>query len=214
MPDQIVLLGEASDQSKKALAIFVTSKESSLFAQGFRDAIDKRIKELDEQRKEITRPLDAAKAAIMKLFNAPIIALDDVKRSVDKKILEFVEEQDRLVRLAQKKLDDDAEKKRKSDMEIAERAAAKGDDKKAQKFAERAESHVSPLLVSEPARAKGTGFRVVWKFRIKDRTKVTLMIPDEPKIGDLVRKLQKDAQPFVGEGVEIYSERIIAGSRS
>ena len=206
----------AAQQLDEVSRMTVTSREGSLYAQGFRAGISSKIKELDEQRKKLTRPLDQVKKQIMDLYGGPIGDLESVLVGVDRKILEYQRELDRLAHEQQRKLNEEAERKRLADQEIADRARAKGDEKKADKFEERAQTHVAAVVIAEPAKAAGVQFRELWKFEVIDKAALPELYKcaDEKGIGTLVRSLGRDASLVLGKGVRIWSEKILASGRT
>jgi hypothetical protein len=68
--------------------------------------------------------------------------------------------------------------------------------------------YVPPVVVQkEVPKVQGMSFRTIWKFRIVDGTKIprNYMIPDEVKIGQVVRALKKESNI---PGIEVYEERV------
>ncbi len=63
----------------------------------------------------------------------------------------------------------------------------------------------------EAPKADGVSARFVTKYRIIDARKITaaFMMPDEKKIGQIVRSMGADAARLVG-GIEVYEEPVIA----
>ena len=207
---------EAPKFLEEANAFAVKSAEDSQFAQRARAEINAEIKRLNDKRFELTRPLDKIKADIMSLFSAPITTLQAALRLYDRKILDYNQERERLRRAEQAKLDAQARAERERLQKIADAAAAKGQEGKAEIFQERAAAVVAPILQKEPPRAAGVSFRKVWAFRIKNPDKINapFMAPDEVKIGKLVRSMGLEAAPIIGEGVEIFEQESIASRSS
>ncbi len=85
--------------------------------------------------------------------------------------------------------------------------------------AEAAEAVIEkPLPVPAPAppppvrRPSGISVRKAWAFRVLDPSKIKpeYMIPDEKKIGQVVRAMGAQAAAMIGEGVEIYEKEIVS----
>ncbi|HEU01364.1 hypothetical protein LCGC14_1749190 [marine sediment metagenome] len=75
---------------------------------------------------------------------------------------------------------------------------------------------VVPVVSAPPPeepKADGVSARFVTKYRIIDARKITaaFMMPDEKKIGQIVRSMGVDAARLVG-GIEIYEEPVIAAA--
>jgi len=196
--------------------IKVIDPTSSKFAQEFRNGIAAKVKELNEQRMTITRPLDESKANTIALFRGPILRLETVIAQVDNQILEFNKRERLRAAEAQRKVDEDAAKERARLQEIADRAHEKGQHSKAEKFQERAVSIVAPIVEPRIGKASGTSFRTNWTYRIKDIDKIDrkYMIPNEIMIGQICRSLKKSASEILGPGIEVYSEESIGGART
>lgn len=94
---------------------------------------------------------------------------------------------------------------------IEDKAAAK-----VEKFEERAETTVAPVVQTAAPKVAGVSQRDNWTFRITDPTKINaqFMTPDTAKIGKLVKSLKREARSLIGDGVEIYNEPVIASSRA
>ncbi len=73
-----------------------------------------------------------------------------------------------------------------------------------------------PVMVAPPPevpKSQGTSARMVTKFRIIDASAIgrAYLVPDDKKIGQLVRAMGADAERLVG-GIEVYEEPVIAAS--
>lgn len=95
-----------------AESLVITTSEDSVIAQEARANINTKIKTLDEARKTLTRPIDAAKKVIMDFFGGPIALLEQAKSAIDKKVLTFEDEQEQIRKEAQRKLDEAAQRER------------------------------------------------------------------------------------------------------
>lgn len=72
-----------------------------------------------------------------------------------------------------------------------------------------------PLTVRTP-KADGTSVRMLKKYRLLDPSKLSrdFLIPDDDKIGKLVRAVGKDAEEMVGKGaIQYYEEPSIASRK-
>jgi len=80
-----------SDAKKFAASITITvaTEEQCSAAGEILQKIKKRLKELDEMRRAITKPLDEAKKKIMTLFKDPTGQLEEIEMKIKKAILDF-----------------------------------------------------------------------------------------------------------------------------
>ena len=190
----------------------IRTAEDSGQAQILRAAVNGEIKRLEAERLGITRPLDESKARIMALYRQPLSLLKDALDAYGAKILRYNSEQERIRAEAQAKLDREAAQERARILESAKRAIEKGQENKAQTLEARAAAVVAPIIRTDAPKVAGTQFREVWKFRIRDAGKINahFTMPDETRIGMIVRSMKADAPSVVGEGLEVYAEKIIA----
>jgi hypothetical protein len=243
---------EAMTMVTYAKSFTIESASDSVKAQEARQDIVTRAKTLDEKRKSMTRPIDAAKKAIMDFFAPTIGHLNDAVVILDRKLVGWEELQKRIRLDAQRKEDERAAAERRrlqaiaeaaahkaaaeaaAKREAAEKAAAEGRAAEAAKlraqaasveerglakveaFESRAATVVSTIVQADTAKAAGVSFREVWRWRLVDLKRVndTFKKEDEVKINKVVASLKQDAISVVGEGIEVYSERIVASRRA
>jgi hypothetical protein len=109
-------------------AFKINSPEQSVIAQTARGKLNTRIKELDEERLGITRKIDAAKEAVMSLFRGPRAKFVEALQLFDKKILAYDDDQKRIQREAQAKVENDARIERERLQAIADETQRKADE--------------------------------------------------------------------------------------
>lgn len=206
------------------------------------------IARLEELRLGMTRPIDAAKKAVMDFFRAPADRLERAKSQIKRAMISYDEAQRRIQEEAQRKVEEAARKERdrlaaeaaeaqrKADEKAAEErrqaeaaraagdlAAAAKHEQKAERVEERAAerietlqtvaaSVVAPVLERETPKVKGVSGRRVWKFRIRDASKLPreYLLPDEKRIGAVVRAMKGDTRI---EGVEVWDESDLTAAR-
>jgi tetratricopeptide (TPR) repeat protein len=145
-----------------------------------------------------------------KTVEDPIIKAEKiVKRSISAYIVQQEQERRKAEAEARKAAQELAEK------EALERAAAL----EAQGRQEEAEAIIEEPIKAAPVvvpvakpKAEGISVRKVWKFRVVDVSKVDpkFLIADEKKIGQIVRSMKQEAPSVVGEGIEVYTEDVVA----
>jgi uncharacterized protein YdiU (UPF0061 family) len=137
--------------------------------------IKSRYKELDTQRKEITTPLDAAKKSIMDLFKSPLTLLEQAEKKVKNLMIGFTNEQGRLAKEEQKRLqkiadDEAAHQKKLLDAKIA-RAKASGKEDKVEVLEMEKETIapiVAPVISPKINTPAGVSYRDNWTAEITD----------------------------------------------
>ena len=117
-------------------------------------------------------------------------------------------EQERIRQAEQRRLEAEARKvEEERQFKAALEAEAAGDKEEAAALIE-TPAYVPPVVLEKtvPKMTGGPVYRTIWKFRITDISKIPAMymVPDEVKIGQIVRALKKQANI---PGVEPYEER-------
>ena len=181
--------------------------------------IKTKIKDLDEERKAATRPLDDTKKKIMDWFKRPLGWLQEAESAIKRSMLSFQQEQKRLRDEQQRKIDEEAKRKEDAEKKKLESRAQnweeKGNTAKAEALREQAEEvqHVAPVLAPRVEKVAGISTKKIWKFEITDASQIPRewLIPDEKAIGAFVRAT-KGAKPIAG--INIYEEETIAAGRA
>lgn len=137
-------------------------------------------KRLEEERKKITSPLDAAKKAVQALFVPQQDKLDAAERLIKNAMIAFTDEQERIRRAEEAKLQEKAEKERQEALRKANEARAKGNEAKAEILEEKAASVVAPVLAPRVEQTAGTSFVVRYSAEVIDFA----LLPDEYKVVD------------------------------
>lgn len=168
-------------------------------------------KKANDARVALTRPIDQQKSTILDFFKDRILnKLDATERVLKRALLQYQEAQERIRREEQRKADEAARKERERLAKRAAAAEAKGQAEKAEALAEQAQAVVAPIQQEAP-KFSGISARSVWKFRVTDASKIPpeYMVPDEQKIGKVVRALKQDT---VIAGIEVYEEKSLAAA--
>jgi len=168
-------------------------------------------KRIEEVRQSFTRPLDEAKRAIMDFFRGPADRLADVERRIKGAMVRFSDEQERLRRAEQARLEEQARKDREKLEAQAAKAAAAGKTERAEEIETRAAQVVAPVVQREVPKVAGVAMREVWKFEVTDAAAVprAYLVVDEKKIGGVVRAMKGDTTI---PGVRVWAEKVPAAS--
>lgn len=201
---------------RAAESLTIEFPADSIAAQEVRASVNTQLKTLIDQRLEITRPMDEAKKKVMDLFRPITTALENAIRVFDRKIIQWDNEQEEIRKKAQRDEEIAAQAERDRLQEISDRALAQGQDGKAEKFQERAQSIVANVIPTEVVRASGVSVASRWTFEIIDAKKIEplFLAPDLVAIGKVVRAMGKEAQSVVGAGVRIIESKSVASRRS
>ena len=157
-------------------------------ASTFLKEIKDRYKELDFQRKEITKPLDGAKSKVMDLFKVPLELLVKAESKIKGLMITYTAEQERKAKEEQARLqrlaDVEAEKQKRIIDEKIARAEASGKLERAEALAQQKEEIipiVAPVIAPPIETPKGVSYRDKWDAEITD----IKLIPREYLIPDM-----------------------------
>jgi hypothetical protein len=172
-------------------------------------------RDIEEKRKTLTRPLDESKRRIMDFFRVPLDRYNSARSVIQTKMMDYRAEERRKAEAARVAAERAAQAERERLEEQARIEAERGNTAKAIKLAERAETTVAAIVAPAIPKVSGIVARELWRFEIVDESKIPreFLMPDERKIGALVRALKGDAQAILGQGVRVFSEESI-GARS
>lgn len=162
VPDADAISAGPNAILRMAESFAITSAEDySLAAEELR-AANAKLKALEERRLTITRPMDAAKKAVMDLFAGPTAALEKAVGIYKRSMLAYTAEQERIAAEAKRKAEEEAAAERRRLEEEARkvREAAEAEQRRAaQAEAERqaAARAEHERLAREAAEAKARG---------------------------------------------------------
>lgn len=178
--------------------------------------IKAQAKALDTRRRDITKPLDDAKKAIMDLFREPLEALAGFEAHIKGLIGAFHQAQEKK-RIGQERMQRElAQKEQDRLAKLATKAADRGDTAKAIEFGQKAElaGQFQPVAVLPGvAQVKGVTTKKVWKFRIVDEAQVPreYLLVNEKMVGEVARAT-KGALRI--PGIEFYAEDTVVATGS
>lgn len=148
--------------------------------------IKQRINALEEQRKAITKPMDAAKKQVMDLFKPPVDALTEAESVYKRSMLAYQQEQRRLEAEAQRKLNEAAEAERQRMAEQAKAAEKTGDAATAVALQSAAEMVVAPVVQIATAKVSGISTTVRWSAEVTDKLAYLKHVMEHPELLDTV----------------------------
>jgi hypothetical protein len=175
-------------------------------------------KRLEEVRKKYTQQIDAFKRRVLDYFGGPALKLQMCVEKVDRAILNYEVEVERIRRAEQQRIDENARKEEQKERLRLEAEALsaikKGNDSEAERLIQKVDEVrvAAPVLPVNIPKASGAAFRQVWHFEITDASLLPrhFLKPDDSVIGAFVRSAKEKA---VIPGVKIWAEKIVQGTR-
>lgn len=145
--------------------------------------IKAKIDSLNEKRLGITKPLDAAKAAVMALFKPPIEVLQQAESIIKSKMLAWQQDEQRKAREAQLAAERAAEAERKRLADEASALAAQGRTGEAAVKEQVAQMVVAPpAAVPAPPAVKGISTSTTVDFEVVDLLALVQHVAQRPEL--------------------------------
>lgn len=202
-PEQAVQ--EASDFSSNLAIVNVQDQETLDLAGETKNNARKFLNQLEEKRKAITKPLDDAKKEVMNLFKPMTEKINQFITSQKIEIQTYLDAEEKKRRIAEQKLFEEQERKRKELLKRKEKAKKPETVERLEEEIE-VTTNVMPIIPTTKSNTSHT--RTVWRFKIVDFSK----IPDEYKLANesAIRNKGRDTK---GKGkipgVKFYSEKVV-----
>jgi len=168
-----IITPEVERSTEKALmvldtvtAITITTIDDYQFAQMVMKEVKDRIKELIETRMEQTRPLDISKSKTIAFFASPLEKLEMAKAYLNRIMVAFTENQERIRRDEERRLQEEARKRAEEDaLTQALEAEAAGETFEAEEIIK--EIYVPPVKVaSSIPKSKESHIRETWSAEL------------------------------------------------
>lgn len=157
------LTKRAESTLKLAEAFLIERPEDFTLAGNELIKVGKSIDAIDAHRKDMTRPIDRAKAEIMDKFKPALALLESAKATINRKMMAYRDEQQRKAREAQAKLDEQARLERER-LEAEAKKLEKRKPAKAQELREQAAATTAPVVAAAAVPlVKGAGTRKTWR---------------------------------------------------
>lgn len=226
-PTVEVLTAEIEPVKQRAAVMIIADADSYRGAANELKAIKSKAKQLDEQRKSLTAPLDDLKKRIMDLFRGPLDMLTQAESSIKRAMITYEDDQERIRREEEARIREEQRKEQERLRKLAEeneRKAAEaresGNDAKAAQYEARAEEQITraqttpTAVVLADARPKVAGISTieVWHARVTDAAQIPrdYMIPNL----DALEKIAKATKGTINiPGVEFYAEKTMRAGR-
>jgi len=202
----------ASQQLALTIEFSVVSAEDYIQAGEQRKIIKRREKEIDALRRSLTKPLDESKAKIMDFFRPALEQLALADQYLENSMLSWKQEQERIRKAEEERLQALAIKKQERLLELANKRAAKweakGKSDKAQAILDSVPVVPIAAVESKVPKIAGVSTRTDWKHRIVCEASIPRewLIPDDKKIAAFARATKGT---ITIPGIEFYSEQIL-----
>ena len=109
-------------------------------------------KEIEVERKSVTRPIDDAKKGVMDFFRGPSNALRSSESAIKRAMTDWDREQERIRRAEEARLQEIARKEQEKLRRAAERAEKAGREEKAEALRQESETVSTPFFASSTSR--------------------------------------------------------------
>lgn len=181
--------------------------------------VKRKAKALEEQRMELTRPLDATKKGIMDLFRAPLDYLTQAEAAIKRAIATYQHKIEDERRAEAAKAAEAARKEAEKLAAQAARAEAAGRMERAAELSARAEAATmaTPLVTAAP-KAAGVSMRKVYRAQVTDKVELLRFVLSTPMFMNLITvdesalnalaKAQKES--FQLPGCKLVVEDVVA----
>lgn len=221
-PDQATLSRTA--ESALALVESFDVVDAATFEIGADElkAIKAKASALEEQRKAITAPIDAAKKQVMDLFRAPIDLLGKAETILKSKLLTYQQEEQRKAHEAQMAAERAAQAERDRLAAEAAKLVAEGrDGEAAVKMAVAEMVIAAPAAVIEQPKVAGISTRTTVDFEVVDLLALVQHIASHPELIDLVAADSTKVRAYVRAlgaacklpGVRVFEKASLAAAR-
>jgi hypothetical protein len=204
-PDQAIV------EASRLFATNLVIKSPEGYERAAKQLIDLKdeIARIEKEKDSVFKPINAG----LRAFSALVArALDPMKQweiSIKRAMIKYSDEQDRLRQEQQRLANERAQAEQRRLQEIADRAAAKGQDGKAEVFTERAASVVAPIVQTAAPKVAGISIPKVWRFEITDEDLIPreYLVVDEVRIRKVVNALKADTNI---PGVRVFEQKQLA----
>jgi hypothetical protein len=172
--------------------------------------IKQKTKQLEDQRKAITQPMDKAKKEVMDLFRKPLEMLEQAEAVLKRSILAYTQEQRRIQQEAQRKADEAAAAERRRIEEEAKAAEKTGDVETAAVMQSAASMVVAAPVKTEAPKVAGVSTTTRWTAEVTDKVEYIKHVLAHP---ELIDTITIDMRPLNQMAVALKDKLSIPGIR-
>lgn len=212
---------------KEALDFKIVSPADLETSANILKTIKQKKKKIDEVRKSLTRPLDAAKKGIMDFFRPAENKLSEAENAMQKTILEFREMERRKAEEEQRKIAEEAKKRQEEELariqKEQEEAEMLGDSEtvenlEIQKTVAATTVEVATVVTPEEPKLSGVAEVKRWKAVVTDKMALIKHIAETGQFENLIEFSNKELNALATAtkgtiqipGIEFKAERSLA----
>lgn len=148
--------------------------------------IKAKAKELEEQRKSITGPMDVAKKRVMDLYRKPLEMLEQAESAIKRSMLTYTTEQRRIAAEEQAKVNAAAEAERQRMAKEAAEAEKAGDVATSIALSSAAEMVTAHSVNLQPNKVAGITTTTRWSAEVHDKVAYLKHVIENPDLLDSV----------------------------
>lgn len=212
------LLKQAEDMLALAGSYAITCREMRVAAAEDLKRVKGLQRAIEEQRKEITGPINLGLKRVNDLFRKPAQWLDEAEAALKSICRRWDDEQDRIQRAAEAEAARKADEERRRLADVAKAEAAKGNAETAHAIAQAAQMVAPiPVAVSAP-KIEGESTREIWRAEVVDlvalcraigegKAAPEMILPNQTVLNGMARSLKGSLSVA---GVRAVSEKILA----
>ncbi|MCK5602617.1 hypothetical protein KAR91_12125 [Candidatus Pacearchaeota archaeon] len=167
--EAVDLSGQADKMLTVSRSVIITNLEQYQVGANQLKLVKAKTKEISESRLAITRPMDAAKAAVMNFFKKSLAFLAEAERTINGRMVEYVNKQEAERKAEEEKLRKLAEEEAKKKEEKARAAEENGNLTGAAVIRDEAPKTTTPTLASSAPKAVGAHVRETWSAEVTDK---------------------------------------------
>jgi len=205
-PEVVEKAREADSLLQQVTSLTITDNQQYQTAGEFLKKVKSRYKDIEEDRKTITAPMNAALTAINNYFKTPRNVLLQAETFLKKALVSYHTEQERKAQKEQARLNElarkEAEKKEAQLESQAKKALAKGQTEKAQDLMTVKDTIVPVAAVapSAPPKTTGQSFKTVWNWTVTDAALIprAYLVLDEKQLNSIAKAGIKGAMEIPG----------------
>lgn len=169
LPETITLLQNAPSMLRQAQAITIADDSALDVAADQLQRIKGAMKSIDDQRKAVTAPIDAAKKKVMDYVKGPLESLTSAETLLKNAIIRYQDEQEQKRLIAEAKAAEEARKESEKLQAKAEKLEASGKVEQAEALRENAAMQVAaPSPIVSAPKVSGVSTRKTYAAEVTD----------------------------------------------
>lgn len=212
-PAVVALIPAVNRIRSFAAGLVIKSGKAYEEAAALLKSIKGQLASFEEARTKITKPINDGLREVNAQHKATIAPLLADELVIKNAMIRYSDEQDRIREEEQRRQNEIARKEQERLQAIADRAAAKGQEDKAEQFQHRASQVVAPIAQAAAPKVGGISVPEVWDFEITDEDAVPRAYCDvSPK--RIRAQVQATKNMTQIAGVRVFKTKRIAAGRA